>query len=248
MARGNGLFGDEHPVKTSKQAILSLIAILAASSMHAQTFQNLDFESATLSPSPPGEIFNRVPVGFALPGWNAYLGSVKQTQILQNDYTLGAASVDIFGPNYPAAGPTPGGLPGIIDGNYSVFLQAGFLQDGFTEEPASIAQYGTVPPGSESLQFKAWVYPSAEFLVSFDGNNLSPVLLGNGPNYALYGVDISSYDEQAGTLEFTAPFYSYLGLDDIVFSPNAVPEPSIVALTTMGGLLFGARRWFARRS
>jgi hypothetical protein len=41
---------------------------------------------------------------------------------------------------------------------------------------------------------------------------------------------------------------SWLGLDDIAFSPTAVtPEPSIFGLTAIGGLLFGARKWFARR-
>jgi hypothetical protein len=40
----------------------------------------------------------------------------------------------------------------------------------------------------------------------------------------------------------------WIELDDITFSTTAVaPEPNIVALTAIGGLLFGARKWFARR-
>jgi hypothetical protein len=47
------------------------------------------------------------------------------------------------------------------------------------------------------------------------------------------------------------PDYSYPNnwmIDDISFSTNAItPEPSIVGLTAIGGLIFGARKWFARR-
>jgi hypothetical protein len=38
------------------------------------------------------------------------------------------------------------------------------------------------------------------------------------------------------------------GLDDIAFSTTVVaPEPNMARLSAMGGLLFGARKWFARR-
>jgi hypothetical protein len=65
-------------------------------------------------------------------------------------------------------------------------------------------------------------------------------------------VDVSPYEGQAGTLEFTALFNynagaSWLGLAAINFSTTEVPEPSIVALSAIGGLLFGARKWLARR-
>jgi hypothetical protein len=42
---------------------------------------------------------------------------------------------------------------------------------------------------------------------------------------------------------------SELELDDISFSTNVVasPEPNLVALSAIGGLLFGARKWFPRR-
>jgi len=168
---------------------------------------------------------------------------------LQNVYSLGQASVDIFGPNYPSAGPSPGIDPGIIDGNYSVFIQAGSdPQNSTVLVSASIEQTGLVPVGSESLEFKAWQNTFTEFSVSFDGNNLSPVMLGTGANYTLYGVDIAPFAGQTGPLEFTATVpqtgLSLFGLDDITFV--LTPEPSIVALAAIGGLLFGARKWFAR--
>jgi hypothetical protein len=49
-------------------------------------------------------------------------------------------------------------------------------------------------------------------------------------------------------LEFTADFdgsYNNVVLDDITFSPNAVPEPSPIALMGIGGLFFALCRRFA---
>jgi hypothetical protein len=239
-------------MKLSKLAVLSLTTVMAVLSTHAQTFQDLDFEQANPVVDPDGFDYpHSVTVWSALPGWTVYLGTVQQTDVLQNAFTLGQASVDIFGPNYHYGGVDEGPF-GTIDGNYSVLLQSGNLPGGGTLVGASIEQTGFVPFGSQSLQFLAWTSSLTEFSVSFDGNNLSPVVLGTGPNdTSLYGVNISPYAGQTGTLEFTALFSntgaSALGLDDITFSPDAVPEPSIVALTAMGGLLFGARKWFARR-
>jgi hypothetical protein len=239
-------------MKTTK--LIAILASVAIGSLlaHAQgTFINLDFESADLSPVPPNQGGVQVPVGSALPGWTAYIGTDQQSQVTQNDYGHGLAQIDVFGPNYPAAGwpPSPDN-PGVIDGNYSVLVQSGFLSDGITPENVSIAQTGTVPIGYQSLEFKAWPTFANEFSVSFNGNNLSPVMLGTGPNYILYGVDISPYAGQTGQLEFTADFVtpgaSWLGLDDIAFSPSAVPEPSPLVLTGIGGLLIGLYRRFAR--
>jgi len=237
-------------MKMTKLIAFSVGSAFAALSVQGQgTFQNLDFESATPSTpilGPLGAYYQ--PAGLALPGWTAYLGTVQQTQVLQNVYTLGDASIDIFGPNYPAAGPLPGLIPGTIDGNYSVLLQSGGVPPG-SLVGASIAQTGFVPLGSQSLEFRAWQTPFTDFSVSFSGNSLSPVVIGSGANYLLYGADISAYAGQSGQLEFTADFSgrgaSWLGLDDITFT--AVPEPSPLALTGLGGLLFALHRRFASK-
>jgi len=219
-------------------------------SAHAQgTFQNLDFESANLSPVPPNQNIVEVSAASALPGWTAYLGTAQQTQVIQNSCGEGEAEIDVFGPNYPAAGPSPGLIPGTIDGNYSVLLQSGGEpQNSDITTSASIQQTGAVPFGTQSMQFKAWQTYLPAFTVSFDGTVLSPVVLGAGPNYTLYGVNISPYEGQSGPLEFTADFSgtgaSWLGLDDIVFSPAAVPEPSPILLTGIGGLMLAFYRRF----
>jgi len=234
-------------VKTTKLIALSVGAVFAALPVHAQSFTDLNFEKANpVSAGNLGYPFE-VTAASAVPDWTVYIGTTPQTDVFLNTFTYGNASVDLIGPGYQT------GLDyGPIDGKYSMVLIAG--ADPSTESlvSASIAQYGTVPSGTQSLQFLAQENPSTEFSVSFDGNNLTPVALGSGPNDStLYGVNISSYAGDPGTLEFSAlfvtPGQSVLGLDDIAFSPNAVPEPSIVALTAMGGLLFGARKWLARR-
>ncbi len=227
-------------------------ATLAALSIQAQVpFQNLNFESATLSPvtvngSPP--VY--VPVSCALPGWSAYLGTSQQTQVIQNVYGHGQAIVAILGPNYPAAGWPPGLFnAGVIDGNYSVLLQSGVDPTTGDVEGVSIAQTGTVPQGFQSLEFEAWQPLATEFSISFNGVNLSPFVLGTGANYTLYGVNISPFVGQTGSLEFTADYNatggaSWLGLDDIAFCTQAVPEPSPLIMTGIGGLLVALCRRF----
>jgi hypothetical protein len=90
--------------------------------------------------------------------------------------------------------------------------------------------------------------------VSFAGNTLSAWMLGSGRSpsgipYNVYGIDIAPYEGQYGQLEFTASPSGNVELDDISFSTNSIaPEPNITVLAAIGGLLFGGRRWFARRS
>jgi hypothetical protein len=226
-----------------------LLTVLSANAQG--TFQNLNFESATLSPIPAGQFGGSVSIFSALPHWTGYLGSVQQTQVLQNDYDLGSAAIDILGPSWSSP------YPGIIDGNYTVMLQAGAGPGGLVD--ASIAQNGTVPAIAQSVQFSiAEVLGGSGFSVFFAGNSLSPVLLysavaSSGQSYNVYGVDISAYAGQTGKLEFTSIANgrdSSLLLDDISFSTNvmAVPEPNTLALILMGGLALAARRWRAKGS
>ena len=253
MARASGLPGAADPVKTLKLIAEITVAFFATQSLSAQSFQNLKFEQANPVIDQGGQFYpNDVTAASALPHWTVYLGSVAQTDVLQNPDTTGQATVDIYGPDYPSTG---GGF-GTIDGNYSIVLQAGNYPYSPEQVDASIAQTGTVPITAESLQFKTLGAMIPNDVVTFDGINLSPVFLGTGVssigvNYTLYGVDISPYSGQTGQLEFSSTV-SELGLvsfplDDIAFSPNAVPEPNIFALSAMGGLFFGARQWFARR-
>ena len=100
---------------------------------------------------------------------------------------------------------------------------------------------GAICPGTASLT------------VSFGGNSLSPVMLSSGQSpsgqlYGVYGVNITQYAGETGQLEFTAVANnngpSWTELDDITFSPNAVPEPNTLALILLGGLALV--RWRCR--
>jgi len=222
----------------------------------AQSFSDLNFESATLAPTTgPQPWPDYVPIASALPNWSANLGSVQQSQVSQNTFTGGTASIDILGPNWGSQ-TGPGGFPlGVIDGNYSVFLQTGVGPPDYTGGVnTSIAQTGLVSASAQSVQFKA-AFDVNELSVSFDGNNLPLVTLStgqapSGQSYTVYGVDIAPYAGQTGQLEFTEVFdgsFPSVELDDVKFSTTAVPEPSILMLTAMGGLLCRARKWFAQR-
>jgi hypothetical protein len=207
------------------------------------TFQNLDFESAILSPALPNQYPNLVPISSALPDWTGYLGAEQQTQVEYNALTSGDANIAVLGPTWSTS------EPGIIDGNYSVLLEAGAVPSGYTGN-ASIEQTGTIPANAESMQLKAWVYGNpSDFGISFAGNTLTPILLSSGASYNTYGINIAPYAGQTGSLELSAIFdtqgATWINFDDISFV--LTPEPSIVALTAISGLLFGARKWFARR-
>jgi hypothetical protein len=218
---------------------LNLIATFAfaatAATTHAQgTFQNLDFESASLPVVPPGQYGGSVPISEGLPDWSASIGGVTQSGVVQNDFTTGAGSIDIFGPDWT-------GSPGIIDGDYSILFQPGGLNS-----TASIDQTGSIPAGTQTLLFDAYQYVSSSpipFTVSFAGNTLSPFVIGSatspsGQGYNVYAANVSAYAGNTGPLEFTATGqFNWLLLDDISFSATAAPEPGPWILALIGGLL-----------
>jgi hypothetical protein len=227
-------------------AVKTLIAILSLAYPHLAftqgTFENLDFESANLSSEPPQQFPSLVPIDAALPGWTVYLGPVQQTEVNYNYTTIGTANVAVLGATWSSTD------PGVIDGNYSVLLQSGGVPNTSLLGNASIEQTGTIPANAESIEFKAWGAPSpSDIGVSFAGNSLTPLLLYSGPTFNTYGVNISPYSGQTGSLEFSALFTSQnatlVDLDDISFSPTAiVPEPTPLALAGIGTVLFALYR------
>jgi hypothetical protein len=217
-------------------AVLLAIAGQSLLSVRAQgTFQNLNFESATLPVIPSGQYGGPVSILSGIPRWKGYMGNNQVTQVLHNNMTLGSSSIDILGPNFTYGNIAP------IDGNYSVLLQPGASSSGFAD--ASIAENGTIPSDTSYLQFKAWVQTSLS--VSFNGHDLTLVPISTTSSYVLYSADLSSFAGQTGELRFTAPFYSSgannVLLDSISF---AVPEPSVFVLGAMG---VGCLLWWKRK-
>jgi hypothetical protein len=228
-------------------ASFSVVLLTALSAQAQGIFQNLNFEQANpvLDPNNPNPSVPIVTPASAFPWWTViYSGDTEfGTEVLWNETTQGTAAVELFGPNNPATATTPGA----ISGNYSAFLEGGLSGPNSLPVNVSLAQTGLVPEGSQSMQFEVWQSMPYNALVSFDGNNLSPVVLGTGSDYTLYGVDIAPYAGDSGQLEFTSlspdAGLTLFGIDDIAFSPNSVPEPSTWALMLIAGAAFGVRRW-----
>jgi hypothetical protein len=220
------------------------VALLATVSADAQgTFQNLNFEQANPvivlgSPYYPYAVTS----ASSLPYWTVSYGDVQQTQILYNAPSAGATQVMLTGPDH-----YPGFAP--IDGNYSVVLQGGI-----TASAASISQTGLIPAGTQSLLFEAeppqgFVAGPLEVMVGAQRVPFTEV--GTGPNYTLYGANISAWAGQTEQLTFSALQDSQVNnwiIDDISFSPTAVPEPSPLVLTGGGALVFALYRRFAPKS
>jgi hypothetical protein len=86
-----------------------------------------------------------------------------------------------------------------------------------------------------------------ELGVTIGGQNILMVPLQVRTNYTLYGGDITAFAGQVEEFRFgfdSAIFGSFLELDSIEFSPEAIPEPRSLSLIT--GAFFLAIA-FARR-
>ena len=196
------------------------------------TFQNLDFEDATIVPDTSSFYYPYVVYASdAIPGWTAYVGGSQVSEILYNDEFLSGGAVSIIGTSYSRPS---------IQGNYSIIL-GGFNYPGFLRT-AGIGQTGQVPGNALSLIF--WGNIGAND-VSFDGQTLSLTVLGSTANYNIYGADISRFEGQTGQLLFTTVPGGHDMIDNIQFSSSEIPEPSIVGLSALSGLLLAWRRWKA---
>lgn len=203
----------------NKATLIACLFIAAmTASLEAQDFTNLNFEDAMVSGS--SGVFA---TSDALPGWSAFAGTNELSTI---PYNAGGSL-------------SPYGLEGsnslVISGNFSVALGR-----------FSISQTGPVPSGTESLLFDSY---GPSLLVSLGGENLSYTAIASGTNsygysYSTYAANISAFAGQVETLTFSGSGI----LDDIQFSPEAIPEPSTAPLVFLGsGILFYVRRLRKKR-
>jgi hypothetical protein len=204
--------------------IISAIALLfLLQTGFAQSFVNLNFEQATIvpdqtSPYYPYEVF----ASNAIPGWTGYINGNPVDRIFYNTESLGGPSISLESSLSPVFQP--------IQGSYSVYLKS-FSDTGGTS--AAIGQTAQIPNNASSLRFLR--IPNSGFDVSFAGQNIYLVQLGTFGNYILMGGDISQFAGQTGELKFLGT-----GLfDAIQFSNQAIPEPSGLALFSVGALLVG---------
>jgi hypothetical protein len=237
-------------MKTMKIIFGVTSVLVTLVSAHGQgSFQNLDFEMANpgqTSQSPFGyPTALNVPVAEALPYWNVYDGNVEQSTVNFNNPATGSTAVTLVGE----------GWPGTIDGNFSVLLQGGG-----TASAASITQTGTIPVTANTLLFKEQSLNGAGgpltpggFTVSIGNQSVPFVELSGGQGYYLYGCNISAWAGQTEQLTLSSINQTVSGnldnwiIDDISFSPNAVPEPSPFVLSGIAGLAFAGYRRIRHR-
>jgi len=212
-----------------------LTLMITKAYIHGQgTFQNLDFEAATIPQTQQPGFVNTTA---AFPGWAAYLDTNRVTQVGFNDFSLGATAIALLGTN-----------AGSLQGGYSALLQGGLTATptGFIPTAASISQTGLVPPTARSLLFQGTI-GSGGLSVSLGGQHIPLVVLSNSASLLFIGGDISAFAGQIAELKFSAlsPFPqatpSNWRVDGIEFSDFAVPEPSAFTLYAFGMLVLGRR-------
>ena len=151
------------------------------------TFVNLDFERGVIVVDPASPYYpHQVLASKALPGWTAYTYEQPLVDILYDAIFFSSAQVGIYDTNYPSLAP--------VQGRYCVVL-GGQMPGTLPQESAAIAQTGRVPNTAESLTFWGQV---GGLQVTFGGQVLPYAAIGRGPNYTIYGCDISAFAGQAG--------------------------------------------------
>ena len=223
---------------------LILAAALAIANISAgqTTFQNLDFEAADVSGVQPG---GAIATSLAFPDWQALYNTTPFSQVSYDGISIGAQQISIVD-NY-----SPYGLTA-IQGNYSADLFAATFPG--NSYSVTLSQTALVPLGTQSVELDVNQEPSSSFLVTLGGAQVNMVPVQAFANFTLWGGNVSSFAGQNETLNITelppanqqfSP--SLLELDNITFSPNAVPEPDTLALALTGGAVLAARRRHRRK-
>jgi hypothetical protein len=244
-------------MKPTAVLALTWILLTPGAVAHAQEFQNLDFEQAMPElPGPPGDDRYRYAAN-VLPHWlvDAYPGSNGAYPPAYNTYGhigYDPPLIHVFGGDGVSTDdpPSPNQYRAVA-GNYSAALDP---RNGWT----SLQQTGLIPSGSRSLRFSGYIVerPQSDWDgygdvdVSLNGVSLSihdlgPVVgatyrRGGEQQVFQYGVNIPpGLAGTTATLKFYAAgelLSAFLVLDDIQFSPVAIPEPATLGLAAISAL------------
>ena len=91
------------------------------------------------------------------------------------------------------------------------------------------------PPIPKNTRFR----PETNYGLSFAGQQIPLSVLASTPNYNVFGGDISAFVNQTGELRISGGG----SLDNILFSNQPIPEPSVLGLFGFGVLFLGKRLW-----
>jgi hypothetical protein len=204
----------------------SLVSANLAQAALGQSFVNLNFEDATVPTVFPGGLTGGdVDPALAFPGWTVGNSLNGRLYVGYNAATLGAPSVELYGPNND--------------------FQLDPLQGSFTAQleyyniPSmglpTLSQTGLVPAGAQSINFLVGGHSPTEDAAAMMINGVTiPLVPISGGRMA---ADISSFAGQVVQLTFTTSTDQHNNLfyfDDIQFSASPVPEPSTFAQAALG--------------
>jgi hypothetical protein len=179
-----------------------------------------------------------VPTANAFPGWTAIYSSTTitnvATQVAYDGISLGSTLISVVDKNAI--------IP--FQGNYMAALFGG------TSVASTLSQTALVPVGTKTLLADMSASNDA-FAVTLGGETISMIPLQTFSNYTLYGGDVSAFAGQVSQLSFAslaggAP--NELLVDNIQFSSQLIPEPSVFGLLALVGLFLGLRRRHSQRN
>jgi hypothetical protein len=220
--------------------VTSLSFVLVAAiglSANGQGFINLDFESAVVQPLTSS---NLCLWSVAAPGWGR---SDSSSVIYYQQGHLGVDQIFLL-----MDSTSPVWAPGTqLAGQYSLALASGYLLN----DPSSawvdayISQSGDVPSSAQSLRLLA----TGPFEVFLGGVEIPMFSLGGNS----YGGHVSGFAGTTAELKIVntasvGDVHHYSIVDNVSFSPEAVPEPSTVALFVLGASLLAWRLQRLRKS
>lgn len=131
--------------------------------------------------------------------------------------------------------------PGSLEGNYSLYFLNGAVDGQWIQ--TFISQSGLIPADATSIRLLS----IGSFQVFINNVEIPLMPLGGdvyGGNVAGFAGTVADLKVVNSSKSFLEPYY--LGVvDGINFSPEAVPEPSLLALVSCGGILL-AGTWLGR--
>lgn len=207
--------------------VRTLLAVVLASSSalagSAQSFTNLDFESIGASSISSNGIW--LSWSLAAPGWDHAVGG-DSFFVYHNTPPTGEYGQYYFLADQYSTAWSP------LEGDFSLVLVSGNYNRSDPTSPwvnAWIEQSGVVPVDAESFRLTA----TGDFSVTINSTPVEMTWLGGDS----YGGDISKFQGQTVNLRIWNDADTWnegVVLDELNFSTQAVPEPSVGALFLVG--------------